>query len=481
MKSTHSHSPALPKTARENRKSGSEVAQSIPLSHSATAPTDHTKPKRSLARTHSDYWKARLFRRAYDHDGKQREVNDLYVRIQHGGRREFFALNTTNQDAAGMKARDIFTFLKTNGWQPTLAKFKPAADGQPKFDVCVRDFFAAVKATGKLRLRTLLNYQNCFRSILTAVFRMKDDAAKYDYRSGGNQKWRERVDSIRLEKLTPEAVESWMKTFVAAAGASSAATASARRTANTYVRCARSLFSAQLLKEPAVRKLKLPEPLPFKGVELFDAGSAKYISKINVQTLIAAARTELKPKEPEVYKAFLLALFAGMRKGEIDLCEWRTVDWENHLIRLEETEWLHLKTKDSAGVVTIDPEVLAELRPFLAASQSPFVISSDRPPRNDSLRAYYRCEPVFDRLIEWLRSKGVKANKPLHELRKEIGALIATEHGIYAASRFLRHSDITTTARHYADHKARISVGLGKYLDTTIKPAKPQAARNVAE
>ena len=64
------------------------------------------------------------------------------------------------------------------------------------------------------------------------------------------------------------------------------------------------------------------------------------------------------------------------------------------------------------------------------------------------------------------------ANKPLHEMRKEIGALVATEHGIYAASRFLRHSDITTTARHYADHKARISVGLGKLLDTEIKPAK---------
>jgi len=86
-----------------------------------------------------------------------------------------------------------------------------------------------------------------------------------------------------------------------------------------------------------------------------------------------------------------------------------------------------------------------------------------------SPRIYCRCAPIFDRLNEWLRAKGVTANKPLYELRKEIGALIATEHGIYAASRFLRHSDITTTARHYADHKARISVGLGKLLDTTIR------------
>jgi len=98
-----------------------------------------------------------------------------------------------------------------------------------------------------------------------------------------------------------------------------------------------------------------------------------------------------------------------------------------------------------------------------------------RRPRNDSPRIFYRCEPILDRLNEWLRSKGVTASKPLHELRKEIGALVATQHGIYAASRFLRHSDITTTARHYADHKARISVGLGKLLDTQIKAVATNA------
>lgn len=148
------------------------------------------------------------------------------------------------------------------------------------------------------------------------------------------------------------------------------------------------------------------------------------------------------------------------------------VDWVNHLIRLEETEWLHLKTDDSAGEISVDPEVIAELKELKPLSKSKFILASARAPRNDSARPYYRCEIIFDRLNEWLRSKGVTANKPLHELRKEIGALVATEHGIYAASRFLRHSDITTTARHYADHKSRISVGLGKLLDMQLKPVR---------
>ena len=54
----------------------------------------------------------------------------------------------------------------------------------------------------------------------------------------------------------------------------------------------------------------------------------------------------------------------------------------------------------------------------------------------------YRVQNVFDRVTAWLRKHGVTARKPLHELRKELGALITSEHGIYAASRVLRHADL---------------------------------------
>lgn len=428
--------------------------------------------ERRLSKTHADHWFSRLRKRSYtDRSGKLVEIPDWQVRLKKDGREAWFNLGTPNQAAAAKEAKLIFTFLDANGWDGTLAKFKRDSGVEPRLNLTVGDYLRAVETNGQLRIRTFLNYQNCLRTIINETFGLKSDASKYDYRSAenGNRKWAERVDSIRLERVTPARITQWQQRRIQAAGHSPVAIASAKRTVNSYTRCARSLFSRDLCKR--LKGITLPSPLPFDGVELYDSGSMKYVSKLNVQTLIAAARAELKAAEPEVYKAFLLGLFAGMRKGEIDLAEWRMVDWQNHVIHLEETEWLHLKTNDSAGEITIDPEVSAEVRDFMAASQSPFIITSDRPPRNDSARIYYRCEPVFDRLNEWLRSKGITANKPLHELRKEIGALIATEHGIYAASRFLRHSDITTTARHYAQHKARISVGLGKLLDTGIKPA----------
>lgn len=436
-----------------------------------------------LPKTHQDYWLSRLHKRSYaSADGKaQIEVPDWQVRLFQAGKEGWFNLGTANKAAAAVKARDTYVYLKANGWEAALAKFKPESDAAPRFNLTVGEYLTAVKATGQLRLRTFLNYQNCFRTIVSEAFGVKGDDSKFDYRKGGNMRWLERIDDIRLQRVTPAFVSKWQQRRVAQAGNSPVAVASAKRTASSYLRCARSLFSAKkrdgeknsLLD--AVRKqlgsASLPSLLPFDGVSLFRSGSMKYSSKMNARTLIAAARNELKPKEPEVYKAFLLGLFAGMRRAEIDLAEWRMIDWVNHVIRMEETEWLHLKTDDSAGDISVDAEVIAELQELKPLSKSSFILASDRAPRNDSPRPYYRCDMIFDRLNEWLRSKGVTANKPLHELRKEIGALVATEHGIYAASRFLRHSDITTTARHYADHKSRISVGLGKLLDTKIKSA----------
>lgn len=478
MKTRFNSNLAQPEIAPENRESGSEVAQSISTEPLSIRPAKSTNAKRTLSRTHADYWKSRLFRRAYDHGGQHREVNDLYVRIQHGGRREFFGLNTTSQDAAAVKARDIFTFLKANGWDATLAKFKPDADGQAKLDVTVGDYLSAVDGTRKLRNRTFLNYRNCLRTIVAEAFgiRLKHGENKFDYRAGGNVKWTQRIDEIRLERLTPDRVNQWKRERVGSAGHAPAKIAAARRTVNSYIRCARSLFSPALLRE--IKGLKLPATLPFAGVELEESGSQKYVSKINARSLIAAARSELREADPEAYKAFLLGLFAGMRKAEIDSAEWRMLDFTANILRLEETEWLHLKTRDSAADIAIDQEVMTELRNLQpdpkakAAKWSQFILQSPRAPQPDALRPFYRAEDTFDRLNVWLRGQGIRANKPLHELRKEVGAVIATEQGIYAASKFLRHSDITTTARHYADQKARINVGLGKFLKTTKSPAK---------
>jgi integrase len=65
----------------------------------------------------------------------------------------------------------------------------------------------------------------------------------------------------------------------------------------------------------------------------------------------------------------------------------------------------------------------------------------------------------------------------LHTLRKEFGSIIAAEHGIYAASRLLRHADITTTAQYYLDKKKRVTSGLGGLLTDGKRKAKTKRQR----
>ena len=60
----------------------------------------------------------------------------------------------------------------------------------------------------------------------------------------------------------------------------------------------------------------------------------------------------------------LLALAAGLRRGEIDSLAWPQIDFKRDLIRIEATESASLKTADSRGEVPIDPEVVPILRGF---------------------------------------------------------------------------------------------------------------------
>ena len=123
--------------------------------------------------------------------------------------------------------------------------------------------------------------------------------------------------------------------------------------------------------------------------------------------------------DPAAFLVILLGLCVGLRKGEIDLLPWSAVKFDLGLIRIEPTEYFEVKTEHSIGDVPVDPEILEILRGFRARATSPFVVASRRPPRTTTLYQHYQCEPVFDRVLVWLKGHGVRGRKPLHALRKE--------------------------------------------------------------
>jgi len=210
----------------------------------------------------------------------------------------------------------------------------------------------------------------------------------------------------------------------------------------------------------------------------------KYQSKIDPATLLQTAASELQTNDGAAFLALLLAIGCGLRRGEIDRLLWRQIDFKKGIIHLEITEAGGLKSADSQGDVAIDEVLTGILRGFHAkAGGESFVLPGNDP--GQSSRAWghrYRAQAIFDRLNAWLRKNGVNTRTPLHTLRKEAGSLIATAHGILAASKFLRHHDIGITAAFYADHKERVAIPMGAFLpaENVIKFSGSEAGTSKA-
>jgi integrase len=375
------------------------------------------------------------------------------------GRRETFSLVKANKTEAATRAKEIYLSLKAAGWDPTLAKFKPKI--APKSVSTVRDLLEELEGHWSGQAKTFRDYCRSFRTILSQIFEIRGGREKFDYVNGGRDAWVAKIDRIKLAEVTPDKVNKWRIAFVKRAGTNPVKQRRARITCNSLMRQAKSLFSPELLAHVSLQN---PGKLPFDGVIFYDRESMRYRSKVDIEALIRDAMREL-PQEQ--LKIFLLASMAGLRRNEIDKLQWPAFRWDDRVIRIEATEFFSPKTSVGEGDVSIDKQLLALFRGWHAKATSTFVVEADAEPCPGATYTHYRAQRHFDALAEWLRTKGITATKPLHELRKEFGSLICAKYGIYTASKMLRHSRITTTEEHYLDQKERVTVGLGRLL---LKP-----------
>ena len=239
----------------------------------------------------------------------------------------------------------------------------------------------------------------------------------------------------------------------------------ARNSANTIIRMARSLFAKRVLRFVS-EKLVLPSTLPFEGVELYARQSMRYTGGVDVGDLLARARDQLAnvPDRGEEWKALLLCLFAGLRRNEADKLRWNSIDFTGGVIRIETQDDFAPKAETSLGEVPLDAELIAILRGLRARQPKAVYILAGDGSKPSAGWNNYRAEATFKRLASWLRANGVDTRTPLHTLRKEAGSQVCQREGLFAASRFLRHADIAITAQHYAAQKERVTVGLGALL-----------------
>ena len=154
-----------------------------------------------------------------------------------------------------------------------------------------------------------------------------------------------------------------------------------------------------------------------------------------------------------------------MRRAEIDGLCWTQINFKRAEVRIINHEHFEAKTDESEGVVFVDAGLLSELHERRDAITGMFVVEpGTKAGERGTAIQHYRCHKTFDRVNAWLRLQGVMADKPLHDLRKEFGSIVAAQSDIFSASRQLRHANIATTAAYYADHRKRSTVPISEML-----------------
>jgi integrase len=436
-----------------NTKNGKQVANTI---------------TRGAGKNDSRYWRSRIFRPV----NARGEASPHYsMRLQIHRQRMSFSLGTGNAEAAARKAANVYTDFLTLGVQGALAKYRPQKTGEGITKV--GEWIEAARSVATVNPATFALYAATLRKIVGDIIRVKRNRKRFDPKGGGARSYRQAIDAAPLALLSPAVIQKWRMEYVKRAK-TPAEERSRMTSCNSTLRQARSLFGKKIAKF-----VPLPEPPPFQHVEFFPRQSAKYFSRIDAKALLTQARNELAENDSPAFIVVLIALAAGLRKGEIDTLCWHQIDFTRGLIRVEHTDTASLKSADSRGEVPIDASVVELLRGFRARATGAFVIEGgDNVSGPRMWGRNYRVQNVFERVTAWLRKHGVTARKPLHELRKELGALITSEHGIYAASRVLRHADLATTAAHYTDLKTRPTIPVGEWLTPeNVVPMKRNRGR----
>ncbi len=441
------------------------------------------------------FWEARVYRPRYRDEV---EAGMYAVRIQAHGERRGVSLGETSVRKAAKAALQLYKLVESLGWDRGLAEFRGDAP-KPKNDLTLGDYLAEVTATGEISPRTLRIYATKVRRIAAEIGKVKHTgkAGKFDHVNGGSKSWKELVETVALDKLSPDAVQTWAAGHLAKFRDNPAKLASATKTVNSCIRAGKAIFAERI--RDRLSHVKLPDPLPFVGMRTAKEKPTRYRSEIaNPEVLLVAGFRELARATPEgefqamwnemggegdapepapseairarlrserkreAFKVLVIGLCAGLRRGEIDRLQWSQVDFARSVIVVEVTDCFAPKA-NSTGEIPIDGEIVNLLKEWKKESTGRFVVEGVEPKVNTDQHHYRACR-AHEALIEWLKGKGLTARNPLHSLRKEFGSIVCQKAGVYVASRLLRHASITMTASVYTDDRGRVTSGLGAVL-----------------
>ncbi len=382
-----------------------------------------------------------------DKEQKQRWVKRFYYAKMINGELARFPLSENASDAE-TQADKIAAFLSdpTNTLDDAKRKFNPRALLRPSEFSTVGELLDFHRDNWKileLSTESGKGYHGCLLLILRRVdaWRNGEEFVTWSGRSVGIAElmapWLAKPTTILNERLALD----YQRLMVPADIEDEEEEITQKITADTNLRSARAIFSREAMKLFASSTLiNLPDLSKFMGVSLFNAKKYFVLPEPDVIRRIFMAAPELRANDLNAYRAFLVCAQCGFRKSEASnfRLDWMREEDAPAILIHEDGKF---KPKHGHGrKVFLDAWAAEEIRSLSGSERKYFIDGTDTE----------RNEAVFTRLNAWLRSQGVTATKPTHELRKLWFSQMAKRHGLTAAAQQGGHRDVKTTTDFYA-------------------------------
>lgn len=207
---------------------------------------------------------------------------------------------------------------------------------------------------------------------------------------------------------------------------------SAKITVDTTLRSVRALFSKAAIRYYRQVGLNLPDLSEFMAETGF--GAKKYFMILPPEVIVKVMRASLtlRADNPPAYRAFLLCMHCGLRRGE-------AIAFRKEWLREEDRPMLYVYTKGKfLPKHGTGRKVAIEQWVFDVLKSENYEISPE----------------VMDYLNDWAKALipvAHRVSKSTHELRKCWVSFKAKSEGLLAAQQQAGHKDSRTTSQHYAD------------------------------
>ena len=203
-------------------------------------------------------------------------------------------------------------------------------------------------------------------------------------------------------------------------------------TVNIELRSIKALFGL-------MKRWKLITVQPFDDIKLLrvQKRDPEYLSKEEYRKLIASIT------EPWLRHVVQFAVFTGMRISEILNLRWSNIDFDRRMIQCANSKEFTTKSKKDRNI-PISNQIVALLGSLDVPDATGYVFLKDGKKLFKNL--------VSKRFKFYVRDIGLSPTFHFHNLRTTFASWLLMEGvDVYIVSRLLGHSDVSVTAKHYAN------------------------------